>query len=1206
VQDIVVSSSGGDASGVTLSGGTTQSVSVTADVRVSAADAAVGVQQSGASDAVTTTVTGALSVTGGAAGATGIAVSDGTSQSVQVDGAFTVSASDGAVVGVQQANATGAASLAFTNGVSVTGGMAGATGIAVSDGTSQSVQVDGAFTVSASDGAVVGVRQANGTGAASLAFTSGVSVTGGASGATGLDIAGGTSQSVQIGNSFAVSATGGDATGVTLEGGQIADLNAKADFSVSNSGGSATGVEISGSSTNLQLARGLTVSANGGAAIGVVAGGSTNALSIDGAIAVTATGANADAVGIELAANAGATAIHLPTNLSVQSSAGAAQGIIGDGGAGLTLDGAGSIDASAAGSAYGIYLEDQSGAIDVNLASVTAVSTGGLAAAVVLDGSAGIQLKGGTFSSAGAQGGVGVALVGSGATGDIQASLDSVSFSGTNGYGLALIQEGGANVIATVNSVAVTGDGTTGVLATSVGSGTVSLTIGGAARANVASVQAVANAAANGVGVTSSGADGTAVRFSVVDGAGSVVNKGVVATTGSNAIGIAGASTGTGALAVTNETVTTTGSGSHGIALTSGAGAQTVVTQTVAVSGADAQAINAASGSGSINVTAVNTSAVDADAIHLVSTSGAIAVTLSDGGATRSGAGAGLSVDTGGSATINLGTSATSATLHGATAGLSSYAAGGQTVTLSGVVGADSNLAVSLAGGAATLLNRGVINGAVSTTTSSLAFTNAGTWNASGTSSFAGSAVLTNTGTININAGATTATTMTLAGLSSVRNSGTISLANGQVGDVLDLDGASFVGSGTSRVVLDANLGASAVGSAAAQSSDVLRVGAASGVTTLVIRDVSGVEAAQFNFTGIRVVDASSATAGAFVLDGGSISKGFAQYQLVADSEGNLNLVGLPTDQAFTLVRTGAEARRYWRRSADAWAEQMRAAAPHAGLAVWGQLHGGEETNRSRPVYTETVLGTATRFTPKLDVRDSWAGGQLGLDWGQGDWSVGVTGGYLSQQGRLTASSDEIKLSGGNLGVYLRYQAPQGFFVHALGKVDRYTVKYALTGGASASQADGTSYGFQIEAGYHLRAGALFFEPAASIAVSHADIDDVNDTAGGLSATFANSDGAYGRAGLRAGIETASGGWRLKPYLGAAWEGELSGQPSATLDSGGTSLRFADTSEGGRARIEAGVEGTSSSGLAVFAKAEAVTGANASGFGGRAGVALRW
>ncbi len=85
----------------------------------------------------------------------------------------------------------------------------------------------------------------------------------------------------------------------------------------------------------------------------------------------------------------------------------------------------------------------------------------------------------------------------------------------------------------------------------------------------------------------------------------------------------------------------------------------------------------------------------------------------------------------------------------------------------------------------------------------------------------------------------------------------------------------------------------------------------------------------------------------------------------------------------------------------------------------------------------------------------------------------------------------------------------------------------------------------------------------------------------------------------------SAGDWALQPYLGVNYEGELNGRPGATLSSGGEDLYFRDASEGGRARWEAGIQGTTQ-GLSAFAKVEGVTGSGSSGVAGRAGVAIRW
>ena len=68
----------------------------------------------------------------------------------------------------------------------------------------------------------------------------------------------------------------------------------------------------------------------------------------------------------------------------------------------------------------------------------------------------------------------------------------------------------------------------------------------------------------------------------------------------------------------------------------------------------------------------------------------------------------------------------------------------------------------------------------------------------------------------------------------------------------------------------------------------------------------------------------------------------------------------------------------------------------------------------------------------------------------------------------------------------------------------------------------------------------------------------------------------------------------------------MAGRPSMTLASGGTALNFLDTSEGGQARFEAGIQGASDHGLSAFAKVEGMTGEKSDGIGGRAGIALRW
>ena len=632
----------------------------------------------------------------------------------------------------------------------------------------------------------------------------------------------------------------------------------------------------------------------------------------------------------------------------------------------------------------------------------------------------------------------------------------------------------------------------------------------------------------------------------------------------------------------------------------------TVTSGTITVGGLGNNGIDVSTTTGAITVNATNTATGSLDAIYLGSTSGNATVNLADGGTTSSG-GAGVDVNTGGTATVNVGASANTAVVAGGYAGLFIAATGGTTITNLGTVGSANNLAVQTSGGAATLTNKGVINGYVTLGSSGNTVNNQGTWNFfGGDSSFTGASVVNNSGTLTVAKGAATATTLTLTGLTTLNNSGTISIDNGHTGDVLNTGGSAFVGSGSSKLVLDANLGATAVGASAPQTSNTLVTGAASGATTIVVKDLSGTQPGQYNFTGIRLVTDTSATPGAFVLANGPIVKGFVQYQLAQDLAGNWDLVGVPSTTSFEVVRTGVEAQKYWRLSADTWAEQMRNQVTKPGLSAWLQVYGGGETDKSSLTYNTTVLGKATSFNPNLDLRNSWEGLQAGFEKGYGYAAVGLTVGYADQSGRVNSTSEKIKLNGGNVGLYARYESPNGFFLNGLAKYDFYTVSYVLAAPASTPNYNGTSYGLDVNAGYHATSGNLFFDPEVGLSWSHTKLDGYSGVGGQMALAFNHLESAYLHAGAKVGLITHSNGWTVKPYVGAAYEDELNGQPGVVIGSGVNNLAFADSAEGGHAKIEAGIQGISAKGLSVFAKVEGTTGKNAEGISGRAGIALHW
>ena len=140
-------------------------------------------------------------------------------------------------------------------------------------------------------------------------------------------------------------------------------------------------------------------------------------------------------------------------------------------GAGLVIDGAGSVTATAIGDARGITSFGQSGAQDVQIGDVTATSTGGLASGILLGGSNAISLTSeGTITVTSAAGGIGVGIDTSGIDAAIDVALNDVEVSGNNTGGISLSQTGGAGttgaISASVNSVVTNGENAVGVSAT--------------------------------------------------------------------------------------------------------------------------------------------------------------------------------------------------------------------------------------------------------------------------------------------------------------------------------------------------------------------------------------------------------------------------------------------------------------------------------------------------------------------------------------------------------------------------------------------------------------------------------------------------------------------------------------------------------------------------------------------------------------------
>lgn len=1206
--------------------------------------------------AASLTNTGTLTVNGGSGGAYGFTVNGGTdvsaSDAATASGAPTTTiGGTGNLTGVSLNNFTGTGTVDFA-GASLSLDAAGgsAAGIAVNSGVGDTVTVSestigtttyGAdLSVTASSDAT-GVSIASSAGSANaVSFTGGsLSVTGG-SNATGVSIAGGDSASLSFtpGSNAAaltVNSAGGTATGAALSGTGALSADFEDSFNVTNTAGAAFGAEAtSGTTQDFTLAKGLTVGATSGSAIGVssTSGSGLATITSSGPLAVTGSGAG---------------------NLVA--------GIFANADGGLTVGGAPAITASGDDATFGVYGTAIAGPISLTLGNLTvnSTTTSAISAGVQVDGSGAIGVTdAGTISVTGAGSNFGVSASATGGSGDLSLSLGTVKLYGSTssgtGAGIYVANATTAsNTTVSVQSIAAGGQDAIGIDGTSSSTGTATITIGSVSGATRAG------------GISTTGANGYGVRFATQDGALTVDNNNSLSTSGAGAAGMMLSSSGTGALAVNNWQLATTGANAAGISASAASATTTIASNSVTTAGSSSAAIAVAGGSAAIKVTSAtattggatspaisvtsttggiavasttaSTTGKSSAAISASSTTGAIAVTsttatatgtdsdaidvtssaaasdtitLADGGVTSSASGNAINIDTAGSATIKLGSAATTASISGGKWGISSTAAGGSTLALSGTVTGGGGAAIKLSGGADTIVNKGEIDGYVTLSAANDTFTNDGTWNLYGANpDFGGGTnALINAGTIAANPAGTTAQTLSLSGLTTLANSGTLSLQQGasgtaHSGDVLNLGSAAYSGSGSAMLAVDANLGNAAAGSSAAQSADSMDAGSVSGTTTIAVRDLGAGLPGEFNFTGIPVVTAASSTANAFVLQGGAIDKGYVQYRLVQSGADYL-LVGLPSEGAFEIARTGAEAGRFWRRSADAWADQMREPGFGAakGWSFWTQFTGASDTQNSRPHYTVTAQQSFT-FSPTLDLRDSWLGGQAGVDYGMGHWGIGLTAGAGRQDGRFRAYGDALDLSGFDVGGYVRMNSG-GLFADALAKFDAFRVKQTSHNSAFGARFNGTAYGAELQAGYHAMLGAAFLEPVAALSWSGTTLDRFTSAAAGASVNFGHSDSLFGRIGARMGFTDVYQGWRVTPYAGAYAEDMLSGHDGATVSTGSTSLVFADPRPGANARVELGLSGQSEAGLELSAHVDGEAGGATHGIGG--GVALSW
>lgn len=750
---------------------------------------------------------------------------------------------------------------------------------------------------------------------------------------------------------------------------------------------------------------------------------------------------------------------------------------------------------------------------------------------------------------------------------NILANLGRISTSGDNATGLGIVTDPAACLVLGPGScgiTAVTGPVDTG------GDNSPGIEIVGGDDPIVVTPGPVTTGGDNSPGVDVTG-----------NGPITVVTTGPVTTAGDNspAIDVNG---GAGPVIVdtTAGPVTTGGANSNGVDVSTTTGSQTITTGVVTVAGPGSNGIIATSpGCSTISITAKGPVSAAQGTGILASSACTVSVTTL-AGAPVSGQTAGIDVTSGTGATIMIGDSVSS--------------------------GAGPTLDVDGAAAQMTITPTGTVNGYVDLTPGDDVVVNNGTFNATGNSDFgAGNDRFVNTRRFAVRTGATVPRAVTLAGLESFENSGTVDLGNGIAGDTLTLPG-NFVGTGASTLVLDVATPASG-----AVADRLVIGGAATGSTAIAINSLGPNVGVLVN--NLVVVDAGTGTSATAFSLAGPTSQGLVGYRLIYDpATSNFALYGTPNVQAYELVKASEGARQIFYHGNDAWSSHMQSLrdaasgaagdTPRRGSALWGQAFGSLDISRSRQ--DATAFGQAQSIV--LDNRQDFFGGQLGYDFGgvsDSDAAVfGVTGGYSSSAMTFRGNADRFNYDAVNGGAYAGFHIGP-LFANALAKYEHYWIAARLPSAAINQKLDGNAWGGKAELG--LRLGDRFFvEP--TVAVEYVRTDFGKLTAGPSTVDFEDAEGLRGSAGFRIGTNLSSGTTRTIVYIGGKAVHEFRGGAGLGFANGGQMLDLGNQRIGTYGQGMIGFNIVSGNRVSGFIEATGDYSKAYKGGGGRAGLSVRF
>jgi uncharacterized protein YhjY with autotransporter beta-barrel domain len=919
----------------------------------------------------------------------------------------------------------------------------------------------------------------------------------------------------------------------------------------------------------------------------------------------------------------------------------------------ITVNASGLIDPQGGGD--GIFVNNLgSGATTVTADAISGDAKNGIVAMGAGGGTVTVNVNAAIGSSSNAVGGMGVFASGAGGAGLVK--VDGAGTIYATGSGIVAKAAGaGQSVLITGTGAIFAGGAGLYASASGAGGGTVTIVNGSNIVAGDGGIVATdTNAAGTGLVSISNGgvvdSASVAIMASNTGSGGVVVSDSISATiNGDASFGIVAQALGGGSAIVHHDG--SIGSGGNyihgdGVYAEVGAGSGNVTVDGLGAIWAARYGVNAfntaATANASISVISVDDVRAGNDAIHVRGAgTGASTLYVNSSAAAYSGAGDGIDVaqtnaantgavtvistgnEDGGLAGVrlaNAGTGGASFTntggfVYGGKYGVYANTASSVTVNNTGasLIYGQHGFAIDVTGGGAVINNgaqaqiRGYAHFAGGTTVN-----NAGLWEAYGSTTFgAGADTVNNSGSIVVAQFTSTPVQTSWTGLEVFNNQGgLIDMRNGHAGDVLSLGSAAFTGSTvagvSSRLDIDASL-------TTTLASDSLVIGAASGTTLITVHDVSPGAMAGINVAGVTVVNATSGTGSEFALAGGPIQKGFVLYKLQFEAAtDDWNLVGLPAQTGYELLKAPEAAQGFWRRSGDAWSSREQeirdslwgSSTPTRGEGweMWAQGNMGNEKLGS--IESFAVGGGVTQ--QNLGSNSEWGGFQMGVDnRTSGNWLWGLTAGYVDQDTRFRADNNALDIAGWNVGAYGGVTAG-GFYLNGLVKGDFYRVLANMHTFPAMDHLDGTTWGAKVETGFRFGGPRLYVEPAADLAWTTTHLDHANFPILQTNFIWDQATSLRGSLGARVGGQIGA----ILPYVGVYAVDEFEGANRMTMMTGAgcpaacTDIR--DVKSGSYGRASFGFTTTSWNGLEGFLKGDVEFANHTEGFDGSLGVRWTW